>query len=54
MYIVIGILAGIIILQAIILWMLLLQVMDIFRQLSFQMYQDSNKLIGRELDFGVI
>ena len=40
MYIVIGILAGIIILQAIILWKHVRQVKDICRQLSFQMKQD--------------
>ena len=54
MYIVIGILAGIIILQAIILWKHVRQVKDICRQLSFQMKQDSNMLISRELDFGGI
>ena len=54
MYIVIGILAGIIILQAIILWKHVRQVKDICRQLSFQMKQDSNMLISRELDYGGI
>ena len=54
MYIVIGILAGIIILQAIILWKHVRQVKDICRQLSFQMKHDSNMLIGRELDYGGI
>lgn len=54
MYIVIGILAGIIVLQAIILWKYVRQVKDICRQLSFQMKQDSNMLISREFDLGGI
>lgn len=54
MYIVIGILAGIIVLQAIILWKYVRQVKDICRQLSFQMKQDSNMLISREFDTGGI
>ena len=54
MYIVIGILAGIIILQFIIMWKYQRQVKDICRQLSFLMEQDSNKLIQRDIDMGGI
>ena len=54
MYIVIGILAGIIILQFIIMWKYQRQVKDICRQLAFLMKHDSNMLINREFDMGVI
>ncbi len=54
MYILIGILAGIIVLQAIILWKYVRQVKDICRQLSFLMKNDSNMLISREFDAGGI
>ena len=52
MYIVIGILAGIIILQFIIMWKYQRQVKDICRQLAFLMKHDSNMLINREFDMG--
>ena len=48
MYIVIGILAGIIILQFIIMWKYQRQVKDICRQLAFMMKHDSNMLINHE------
>ena len=54
MRIIIGILAVIIIIQAFIMWKYQRQIKDICRQLSFQMKQDSNMLISRELDFGGI
>lgn len=54
MYIVIGILAGIIILQFIIMWKYQRQVKDICRQLAFLMKHDSNMLIHREFDLGGI
>ena len=52
MYIVIGILAGIIILQFIIMWKYQRQVKDICRQLAFMMKHDSNMLINHEFDVG--
>ena len=54
MYIVIGILAGIIILQSIIIWKYQRQVKDICRQLAFLMKHDSNMLIHREFGLGGI
>ena len=54
MYIVIGILAGIIILQFIIMWKYQRQVKDICRQLTFLMKHGSNLLIQREFDLGGI
>ena len=54
MYIIIGILAGIIILQSIIIWIYQRQVKDICRQLAFLMKHDSNMLIHREFDLGGI
>lgn len=54
MYIIIGILAGIIILQSIIIWKYQRQVKDICRQLTFLMKHDSNMLIHREFDLGGI
>ena len=54
MYIVIGILTGIIILQFIIMWKYQRQVKDICRQLAFLMKHDSNMLINREFDMGGI
>lgn len=48
MYIIIGILAGIIILQSIIIWKYQRQVKNICRQLAFLMKHDSNMLIHRE------
>ena len=54
MYIVIGILAGIIILQFIIMWKYQRQVKDICRQLAFMMKYDSNMLINHEFDVGGI
>ena len=54
MYIIIGILAGIIILQVIIMWKYQRQVKDICRQLAFLMKHDSNMLIQREFDLGGI
>ena len=54
MYIVIGILAGIIILQSIIMWKYQRQVKDICRQLAFLMKHDSNMLIHREFGLGGI
>lgn len=54
MYIIIGILAGIIILQSIIIWKYQRQVKDICRQLAFLMKHDSNMLIYREFGLGGI
>ena len=54
MYIVIGILAGIIILQFIIIWKYQRQVKNICRQLAFLMKHDSNMLIHREFGLGGI
>ena len=54
MYIIIGILAGIIILQSIIIWNYQRQVKDICRQLAFLMKHDSNMLIHREFGLGGI
>ena len=54
MYIIIGILAGIIILQSIIMWKYQRQVKNICRQLAFLMKHDSNMLIHREFDLGGI
>ena len=54
MYIIIGILAGIIILQSIIIWKYQRQVKDICRQLEFLMKHDSNMLIHREFGLGGI
>lgn len=54
MYIVIGILVGVIILQLIIMWKYQRQVKDICRQLAFLMKHDSNMLINREFDMGGI
>lgn len=54
MYIVIGILAGIIVLQFIIMWKYQRQVKNICRQLAFLMKHDSNMLIHREFGLGGI
>lgn len=54
MYIIIGILAGIIILQSIIIWKYQRQVKNICRQLAFLMKHDSNMLIHREFGLGGI
>lgn len=54
MYIIIGILSGIIILQSIIMWKYQRQVKDICRQLVFLMKHDSNMLIHREFGLGGI
>ena len=54
MYIIIGILAGIIILQSIIIGKYQRQVKDICRQLAFLMKHDSNMLIHREFGLGGI
>ena len=54
MYIIIWILAGIIILQSIIIWKYQRQVKDICRQLAFLMKHDSNMLIHREFGLGGI
>lgn len=54
MYIVIGILTVIIIIQFIVLWKYQRQVKDICRQLAFLMKHDSNMLINREFDMGGI
>jgi signal transduction histidine kinase len=54
MCIIIGILAGIIILQSIIMWKYQRQVKDICRQLAFLMKHDSNMLIHREFGLGGI
>ena len=54
MYIIIGILAGIIILQSIIMWKYQRQVKEICRQLALLMEHDSNMLIHREFGLGGI
>ena len=54
MCIIIGILAGIIILQSIIMWKYQRQVKNICRQLAFLMKHDSNMLIHREFGLGGI
>lgn len=54
MYIVIGVLVGIIIFQFIIMWEYKRQVKDICRQLAFLMKHESNMLINREFDMGGI
>lgn len=54
MYILIGILIGIILLQTFILWKYQRQVKDICRQLAFLIKNDSNMLISREIDLGGI
>ena len=54
MYIIIEILAGIIILQSIIMWKYQRQVKDICRQLAFLMKHDSKMLIHREFGLGGI
>ncbi len=54
MYIIIWILAGIIILQSIIIWKYQRQGKDICRQLAFLMKHDSNMLIHREFGLGGI
>lgn len=54
MYIIIGILAGIIILQSIIMWKYQRQVKNICLQLAFLMKHDSNMLIHREFGLGGI
>lgn len=54
MYIVIGALTGIIIIQFIVLWKYQRQVKDICRQLAFLLEHDSNMLINREFDMGGI
>lgn len=51
MYILTGILVGIILLQAFILWIYQRQVKDICRQLAFLIKNDSNMLVSREIDF---
>lgn len=54
MYIVIGILAAVIILQFIIMWKYQRQVKDICRQLSFLKEHESNMMIGSDFDTGGI
>ena len=54
MYIVIGILATVIILQFIIMWKYQRQVKDICRQLSFLKEHESNMMIGSDFDTGGI
>lgn len=54
MYIIIGILVGLILVQFFILWKFQRQVKDICRQLAFLIKNDSNMLISREFDFGGI
>ena len=54
MYIVIGILAAVIILQFIIMWKYQRQVKDICRQLSFLKEHESNMMIGSDFDSGGI
>lgn len=54
MYIVIGILAAVIILQFIIMWKYQRQVKDICRQLSFLKEHESNMMIGSDFDAGGI
>lgn len=51
MYILTGILVGIILLQAFILWIYQRQVKDICRQLAFLIKNDSNMLVSREIGF---
>ena len=53
MYIVIGILAGIIILQFIIMWKYQRQVKDICRQLAFIRKNDSISIISTEMQSGI-
>lgn len=54
MEIVIGIMAGIILVLVIILWRYQRQVKDICRQLTFLNEKDSNMMLSREMDFGGI
>ena len=54
MYIAIGILAGISILQFLIIWKYQRQVKDICRQLAFLMKHDSNMMISSEFNMGGI
>ena len=54
MYILIGILTGIILMETFLLWKYQRQVKDICRQLAFLLKNDSNMLISREIDFGGI
>lgn len=54
MYIVIGILAGIILIQTYILWKFQRQVKDICRQLAFLIHNESNMIITHEIDSGGI
>lgn len=54
MYIVIGILAAVIILQFIIMWKYQRQVKDICRQLSFLKEHESNMMVGSDFDSGGI
>lgn len=54
MYIIIGILVGLILAQFFILWKFQRQVKDICRQLAFLIKNDSNMLISGEFDFGGI
>lgn len=54
MYMVIGILAAVIILQFIIMWKYQRQVKDICRQLSFLKEHESNMMIGSDFDSGGI
>ena len=51
-YVGIGILLGIIILQMILLWTYQRQVKDICRQLTFLMQKESNMMVSRQIDFG--
>ena len=51
MHILTGILVGIILLQAFILWIYQRQVKDICRQLAFLIKNDSNMLVSREIGF---
>lgn len=54
MYIIAGILAGIVVLQFFIIWKYQRQVKDICRQLTFLMKHDSNMMISHEFDMGGI
>lgn len=54
MYIIIAILIGIILIQAVILWKFQRQVKDICRQLAFVIQNESNMMITREIDIGGI
>jgi len=54
MYIIIGILVGLILAQFFILWKFQRQGKNICRQLAFLIKNDSNMLISREFDFGGI